>query len=83
MGPRIDLRKLGVRFAMPVYMLQGDEDLVTPSAVSRGCFDELVALKKEFLALIRTGHDPNRTTKDTQYGVLQRVRAEALETDRR
>ena len=83
MGPKIDLRKLGVRFAMPVYMLQGDEDLVTPPEVSRAYFDELVAPKKEFLALSRTGHDPNRTMIDAQYGVLQRVRAEALERDKR
>jgi pimeloyl-ACP methyl ester carboxylesterase len=83
MGPKIDLRRLGVRFAMPVYMLQGDEDLVTPSAVSRRYFDELVAPRKEFLPLARTGHDPNRTMMDAQYGVLQRVRAQALENDKR
>ena len=83
MGPRIDLRKLGVRFAMPVSMLQGDEDLVTPPEVSRAYFDELVAPKKELLPLARTGHDPNRTMIDAQYGALQRVRAEALESDKR
>jgi len=83
MGPRIDLRKLGVRFAMPVYMLQGHEDLVTPPEVSRAYFDELLAPKKEFLPLTRTGHDPNRTMIDAQYGVLLRVRAEALETVKR
>ena len=83
MGPRIDLRKLGVRFAMPVYMLQGDEDLVTPPDISRAYFDELVAPQKEFLPLNRTGHDPNRTMIDAQYRVLQRMRAEALGTDKR
>lgn len=83
MGPKIDLRKLGVRFAMPVYMLQGDEDLVTPPEVSRAYFDELIAPKKEFLPLTRTGHGPNRTMIDAQFGVLQRVRAEALEKDKR
>ncbi len=83
MGPRIDLRKLGVRFAMPVYMLQGDDDLVTPPDVSRAYFDDLVAPRKEFLPLARTGHDPNRTMIDAQYAVLQRLRAEALEADER
>jgi pimeloyl-ACP methyl ester carboxylesterase len=83
MGPKVDLRKLGVRFAMPVYMLQGDEDLVTPPEVSRAYFDELVAPKKEFLSLARTGHDPNRTMIDAQYRVLERVRAEVPETHSR
>jgi pimeloyl-ACP methyl ester carboxylesterase len=83
MGPKIDLRKLGVRFGMPVYMLQGEEDLVTPPQISRAYFDELVAPRKEFLLLSRTGHDPNRTMIDAQYRVLQRRRNEALATDNR
>ena len=82
MGPKIDLRKLGVRFAMPVYMLQGDEDLVTPPEISRAYFDELVAPHKEFLPLARTGHDPNRTMIDAQHSVLKRVRAQAPEADK-
>ncbi len=83
MGPRIDLRKLGVRFAMPAYMLQGEEDLVTPPEVSRTYFDELIAPNKEFLPLARTGHDPNRRMMDAQYEVLERVRGRAMEADER
>ncbi|MDY0747186.1 alpha/beta hydrolase [Paucibacter sp. R3-3] len=74
MGPKIDLRKLGVRFSMPVYMLQGEEDLVTPPEISRAYFDELVAPKKEFIPLQRTGHDPNRSMIDAQFAVLLRLR---------
>jgi len=74
MGPKIDLRKLGVRFAMPVYLLQGEEDLVTPPEISRAYFDELVAPKKEFIPLSRTGHDPNRSMIDAQFTVLLRLR---------
>lgn len=84
MGPRIDLRKLGLRFAMPVYLLQGEADLVTPSEISRAWFDDIVAPKKAFLTLPRTGHDPNRTMIDTQLDVLKtRVRAEAMAADAR
>lgn len=83
MGPQIDLRKLGVRFAMPVYMIQGEEDLVTPLEVSRAYFDELVAPEKEFVRLRRTGHDPNAAMIDAQFGALQRVRAQAMDADRR
>lgn len=83
MGPKIDLRKLGLRFAVPVYLLQGEQDLVTPPEVSRAYFDELVAPRKEFLPLARTGHDPNRTMIDAQYRVLQRLRADGVEADKR
>ena len=41
MGPKIDLRKLGTRFAMPVYLLQGEADLVTPPEISRAWFDDI------------------------------------------
>lgn len=76
MASRIDLRQLGLRFAMPVYLLQGEEDLVTPMVVSQAYFNELVAPHKEFLPLPRTGHDPNRRMLEAQFTVLQRVRAD-------
>jgi pimeloyl-ACP methyl ester carboxylesterase len=83
MGPKIDLRKLGTRFAMPVYLLQGDADLVTPPEVSKPYFDSLTAPRKVFVPLARTGHDPNRTMVDAQYGALEAVRAEATSGDKR
>ena len=81
MGPGIDLRALGMDFAMPVYMLQGEEDLVTPTQVSRAYFDELSAPQKTFVSLARTGHDPNRIMIDAQYKALIRARADAVTTD--
>ncbi|OOW78806.1 proline iminopeptidase, partial [Xanthomonas campestris pv. vitiswoodrowii] len=59
MGPQIDLRTLGPQFAMPVYLIQGEQDLVTPAQISKAYFDGLSAPSKEFLLLPRTGHDPN------------------------
>ncbi|MFO1253204.1 MAG: alpha/beta hydrolase [Inhella sp.] len=81
MGPKIDLRQLGLRFAMPVFLLQGEADLVTPPEISRAYFDALHAPSKEFLPLARTGHDPNPTVLDAQLRVLQRLRATALAAD--
>ncbi len=82
MGPKIDLRKLGTRFAMPVYLLQGEEDLVTPPQVSKAYFDEITAPKKQYLPLPWVGHDPNRAMIDAQYGVLEQVRDAAIKADR-
>lgn len=81
MGPKIDLRKLGTSFAMPVYMLQGESDLVTPPEVSKAYFDDLTAPKKVFMSLARTGHDPNQTMIDAQYKALKQVRDEAMAKD--
>ncbi|UAL09700.1 alpha/beta fold hydrolase [Caulobacter segnis] len=71
MGPRIDLRKLGTRFAMPVWMLQGEADLVTPPEVSKAYFDAIQAPKKTWVTLPRTGHDPNRIMIDAQFAALK------------
>jgi pimeloyl-ACP methyl ester carboxylesterase len=83
MGPRIDLAKLGTTFAMPVYMLQGEADLVTPPEVSKAYFDKLMAPAKVFIPLSRTGHDPNRIMIDGQLEALKRLRASAVAGDRR
>jgi pimeloyl-ACP methyl ester carboxylesterase len=84
MGPRIDLAKLGTRFEMPVYLLQGEEDLVTPPEVSQAYFDSLTAPAKAFIRLPRTGHDPNRAMIDGQLNVLEtHVRAAAMAADKR
>ena len=83
MGPKIDLAKLGTRFAFPVYMLQGEADLVTPPEVSKAYFDKLTAPKKDFVVLPRTGHDPNRIMIDAQYAALLKARGEAVAGDKR
>lgn len=82
MGPQLDLRRLGTRFAMPVYLLQGEQDSVTTLDVSKAYFDSLSAPQKEFFPLQRTGHDPNPIMVDAQFDVLKtRVRPTAMAAD--
>lgn len=82
-GPKIDLLTLGKRFAMPVYLLQGEADLVTPETVNRAYFARISAPKKQFILLPRTGHDPNPAMLDAQRKVLGEVRAGAMRADAR
>lgn len=82
MGPKLDLRRLGTRFAMPVYLLQGEQDSVTTLDVSQAYFDSIHAPAKEFIRMQRTGHDPNPIMVDTQLQILQtRVRLAAIAED--
>jgi pimeloyl-ACP methyl ester carboxylesterase len=84
MGPGIDLPRLGTRFAMPVFLLQGTQDLVTTPEISRAYFDSLTTPRKEFVPMARTGHDPSPVMMATQLDVLRsRVRAEAVASDAR
>lgn len=66
----IDLHKLGTDFDIPVFLLQGTEDLVTTPAVAKRYFDDITAPMKEFILLPKTGHDPNETMLDAQSRIL-------------
>lgn len=55
----VDLPSLGTRFAVPVYIVQGTEDLVTMAHVTRAYVDSIVAPDKALVMVPRTGHDPN------------------------
>lgn len=66
----LDLRQSAHTFAMPVFLIQGQDDLVTPPEVSKAWFDSITAPQKLWVLLVRTGHDPNRTMVEAQYKVL-------------
>jgi pimeloyl-ACP methyl ester carboxylesterase len=51
-----DLRRLGHRFEVPVFVVQGLEDDYTPPEVSRNYLDWIDAPVKEFVGLEGAGH---------------------------
>jgi pimeloyl-ACP methyl ester carboxylesterase len=56
----VDLRRLGARFDIPIYLVQGAEDLVTTPDVARAWFDTIDAPRKGYVLVQRSGHDPNQ-----------------------
>jgi pimeloyl-ACP methyl ester carboxylesterase len=68
---RIDLYKLGPKFGVPFYMVQGQEDLLTMPAPSRRYFDFIQAPRKDYVLVPRAGHDPNPPMIDAQYKLLK------------
>lgn len=66
----VDLPALGTDFDVPIFLLQGEEDLLTSPAIAKPYFDSLSAPKKAFVLLPRTGHDPNPIMVDAQYRLL-------------
>ncbi len=71
MASTIDLPSLGLTFAIPIFMIEGAEDLVTTPDVARRYFDSLTAPYKEFHLLAATGHDPNAAMVEAQYDILR------------
>jgi pimeloyl-ACP methyl ester carboxylesterase len=57
-GPmtQIDLRKLGLDFAVPVFVIQGMDDDFTPAELSRAWLDSLSAPQKAFVPIENAGH---------------------------
>lgn len=75
MQSRIKLAALGTAFQLPVYLVQGEQDILTSTSVTRRYFDRIQAPRKELVLVPRAGHDPNQPLMDAQFKVLeQRVR---------
>lgn len=72
---KVNLHALGTSFKLPVYLVQGEQDLLTSPAVTRRYFEQLKAPRKELFLVARAGHDPNQPLLEAQFKVLQeRVR---------
>ena len=75
MASRIDLYALGTAFSVPVFLVQGEEDLLTVAAGTRRYYESIRAPQKDYVSIPRVGHDPNQAMLDTQFKLLQeRVR---------
>jgi pimeloyl-ACP methyl ester carboxylesterase len=68
---RLDFYKLGPAFGMPVYMLQGAQDLLTMPASTKPYFDSIQAPRKAYVLVPRAGHDPNPPMLAAQFKVLK------------
>lgn len=67
----VNLPGLGASFEVPVFIVQGSEDLVTTPEVAKRYFDTITAPRKHYVSLPRTGHDPNSAMIDAQYDILK------------
>jgi proline iminopeptidase len=65
-----DARRLGLSFAVPFVIIQGDLDNVTPAPSVRDYFDAISAPRKDFVVLPGDGHLALLTDPDRVLGVL-------------
>lgn len=71
MSSKVDLPKLGRVFKVPVFLIQGSEDLVAVPEVAKRYFDSIKAPQKEYVLVPKTGHDPNVAMIDAEYKVMR------------
>jgi pimeloyl-ACP methyl ester carboxylesterase len=68
---RLDLLRDDLELALPVFLIQGEHDLVTAPEVARAWFDAIRAPRKSFTVLPATGHDPNLAMIEAQRAILR------------
>lgn len=75
----VDLPALGTDFAIPMFILQGQEDLTALPELAKAYFDSIRAPRKEFYLVPGTGHASSATELDLTLKVLvEQVRPLAL-----
>lgn len=51
-----DLKKIGLQFEVPVFIFQGDKDILTPTELAEAYYEEIEAPYKEFVLIKNAGH---------------------------
>jgi pimeloyl-ACP methyl ester carboxylesterase len=71
MMSQVDLPKLGVDFAIPMFFIAGAQDLLATPDVAQRYYDSLKAPQKHLVVLEHAGHDPNQDVIDAEYKILK------------
>jgi pimeloyl-ACP methyl ester carboxylesterase len=75
MSANINLMRDNVDFKIPVYLIQGSEDMLTPKEKTKKYFKKLKAPKKKYYLLPKTAHGFNVSVLETQYKIFKRIKA--------
>lgn len=81
-GPltKVDLPALGTDFTIPIFMIQGQEDLTAPPELAKAYFDSIKAPQKRFYSVPGAGHEPSAPELTLILKVLvEQIRPLALE----
>lgn len=61
-------------FKIPVYFIQGNEDIMTPKESSKEYFEKIRAPKKEYFLLSKSAHGFNQLVVETQYKIFRSIK---------
>ena len=67
----IDFMKDGLEFKIPVFFIQGEQDILTSKEVSKSYFDTIKAPEKEYFLITDTAHGFNQSVIDQQFKILK------------
>lgn len=69
MSEAINLMEEGVHYKIPVYLIQGKNDILTPQEITEAYF-EINAPTKEFFVIPGAAHGLNQSVVDQHYNIL-------------
>jgi pimeloyl-ACP methyl ester carboxylesterase len=76
MSANVDFLKDNLDFKIPVYLIQGNEDIMTPKESSKAYFEKIKAPKKEYFLLPKAAHGFNESVVETQYKIFKSIKTE-------
>lgn len=80
MASDITLDEDHLSFEMPIYLIQGEEDLLTQASITKSYFDKIDAPRKKLIRVEKAGHDTNYPMLESHLQTLREGVA-ALPTD--
>jgi len=67
----VNFLKDGLHFKIPVYLIQGEEDILTGKEITRAYFNKISAPKKEYILVPKAAHGFNTTVVNIQYKIMK------------
>jgi pimeloyl-ACP methyl ester carboxylesterase len=74
MSSGINLMETNLNFQIPIYLIQGNEDLLTPLEKTKKYFDKIKAPKKKYYLLPKTAHGFNSSVLETQFKIFKSIK---------
>ena len=75
----INLLKDNFNFKIPVYLIQGEEDILTSKEFTKEYFNKIKAPKKEFILLQKTAHGFNLSVMEMKYKIMKEYLAPLMQ----
>ncbi len=73
MSAGINLFKDNAAFKIPVYLIQGSEDILTPKDITREYFNIIKAPSKKYFLLQKTAHGFNENVLQAQFKIFRSI----------
>jgi pimeloyl-ACP methyl ester carboxylesterase len=71
MAADVDFNKDGTKFTIPVFIIQGEHDILTSKEISKPFFDNIKAPEKEYFLIFDAAHGFNQSVIDQQFQILK------------